>query len=70
MKYWNKDKAIRQKWATAPAPNIRDVKEAKRWCQQNESSGKFYCHYTNTRWWFEKDSDATFFALKWGSKGS
>ncbi len=68
MKYWNKDKAVRVLWTTVPAPAMSQVPDAKRWCQQQESTGRFYFHFTNTRWWFEKETDATFFILMWSGK--
>lgn len=69
MKYWNKQKENRrQHWTTVPPPPIYKVQEAKRWCQQNESTGKFYFHFTNTRWWFEIKEDALAFTLKWSGR--
>ena len=70
MKYWNKQKDYRRLyWISVPAPLIHKTKEAKLWCQRNISEGKFYFHYTNTRWWFEKSEDALIFRLTWSGAG-
>jgi hypothetical protein len=69
MKYWNKQKEYRrQHWVTAPSPSTANMQHAKVWCQQNSSSGKFYFHFTNTRWWFEKSDDALAFSLVWSGR--
>jgi hypothetical protein len=66
VKYHNKQKKFRlAEWAVAPPPNMFNVQEAKRWCQQHPSKCKFYFHYTNIRWWFEDKNDALHFALVW-----
>jgi len=70
VNYWNKDKKKRLSWISVPPPDIASVKLAKRWCQQQESTGKFYHHYTNTRWWFENEQDASLFLLFWAGKKS
>jgi hypothetical protein len=69
MKYWNKDRDVRRvHWIPVAAPNVYSQDEAKRWCQLQESKGRFYFHYTNTRWWFEHERDAVHFAMKWSHK--
>lgn len=70
MKFSNSEKMTRRTvWPHVKIPpNNWDIKEAHMWCRAQESDGKFYHHYTNTRWWFEKDEDAMMFALKWGGK--
>jgi hypothetical protein len=68
MKYENVKKQLRVNWATAPAPNTIWVQPAHVWCTLQPSKGRFYRHYTNTRWWFEFEQDALFFALKWGGR--
>ena len=66
MKYWNKDKEVRRKhWFTVSPPKIHQQQEAKRWCQLQPSNGRFYFHFSNTRWWFEQEADALMFALRW-----
>lgn len=66
MKYWNKQRDYRRlHWATAAPPPIHRMKEAKVWCQRNSSDGKFYFHFTNTKWWFENKDDALAFTLAW-----
>lgn len=37
----------------------------KRWCQNQPSTGKFYSYQASDRWWFEFESDALLFMLKW-----
>ena len=70
MKYWNKDKELRLQWAYVPPPASHLIPVAKRWCQQQASTHRFYFHYTNTRWWFENEHDATLFSLTWGARRS
>jgi hypothetical protein len=41
------------------------MKEAKILCQRNSSNGKFYFHFTNTKWWFENEDEALAFSLAW-----
>lgn len=67
MKFWNKDKDTRRTHWTRVSPGRRwiDDAEAKRWCQQQTSSGKFYKYYGTDTWWFEHEQDATMFMLKW-----
>jgi hypothetical protein len=65
--YWcNKSKQERRKnWITVQAPDRSLTREAHAWCRQQPSRGRFYHHYTNTRWWFESELDAIMFALRW-----
>lgn len=67
MKYWNKDKNVRQRCWTqiVVKPNSQGYAAMKRWCQQQSSSGKFYKYYGTETWWFERAEDATLFALRW-----
>lgn len=66
MKYWNKQKEHRRlHWKTAPPPHMGNLHDAKIWCQRHGSKGKFYFHFTNTRWWFENSEDALAFTLVW-----
>lgn len=82
MKYFDKDKTIRQKywftvevvpkststfdwkaWDTwAPGPTKRDMAD---WCNQQASDGKYYFYYGVNTWWFQRQEDATLFALRW-----
>lgn len=66
MKFWNKDKDVRRRcWIKVKGPDSYDIDRAKRWCQQQPSTGRFYVHYTNTGWWFEDQQDAVWFLLHW-----
>ena len=66
MKYWNKDKKIRtQCWHSVPAPSASRQQEAKRWCQQHSSPGKFYFYFAGSFWWFENEEDAFVFSMAW-----
>lgn len=58
-------KERRSYWYAVTAPDRSRVSEAAAWCRQWPSTGKFYYHYTNTRWWFELESDAVMFSLRW-----
>lgn len=67
MKYWNKDKDIRQRCWTkvVVGPNTVGDNVLTRWCQQQSSNGKFYKYYGSSTWWFERSDDAVFFLLRW-----
>ena len=67
MNWTNKNKEVRRtQWHTAPAPwPLSKAREAAIWCRRHPSSGHFYNHYTNTRWWFENEGDAILFTIKW-----
>ena len=65
MKWSNKNKQERREhWFAVPPPEPRKQPDAYNWCRKSKSDGKFYYHYTNTRVWFEYESDAMVFALK------
>ena len=64
MKWHNTNKLERRSdWYTVRPPARDKMRSAKAACKENLSSGKFYYHYSNTRWWFEKEEDAIWFAL-------
>lgn len=67
MKYWNKDKDVRQRcWISVNrTPGTSSNQEIKRWCQQQPSKGKFYFYYGSKNWWFEKSEDAVIFLMRW-----
>ena len=81
MKYWNKDKRIRQEhWTKVDIaePSVKEIlammragknlpirEHIKYWCQHQESTGKFYHYYGSTTWWFEREEDAAWFILNW-----
>jgi hypothetical protein len=81
MKYWNKDRNVRRAtWSrvTVAPPTLTEILTAmkelkaingrqtiKYWCQAQQSTGKFYNHYSSDTWWFELEEDAAWFALNW-----
>lgn len=66
MKYWNKDKDVRQRcWVKVYRKPGSTNAEIKRWCQLQSSKGKFYYYYAGNSWWFEDSEDAILFVLKW-----
>ena len=68
MKYWNKDKDIRQRdWTPVPRPDIFHYayKELKRQIQLMPGDGKFYFYYGSGTIWFEREEDAMWFILRW-----
>lgn len=66
MKYWNKSKKTRLRcWHKVSRPVDFALNSMKRYLQWYPSDGRFYCAYGNNYIWFEKESDAVFFALKW-----
>lgn len=65
MKYWNKDKKIRQKhWYPVARKSALDYQELKRELQLHDSPGRFYLYFAGAYIWFEREQDAVFFALK------
>ena len=67
MKYWNKDKRIRQThWHRVESSMIRQrmsYHDAKRYLQSVGSSGKFYLYYGSDTVWFEREEDAAWYIL-------
>jgi hypothetical protein len=67
MKYWNKDKKVRQThWHVVQRP-VRanwNYQTVKRELQLTESPGKFYLYYGSHNVWFERSEDAMWFILK------
>jgi len=70
VKWCNPPKEHRAAWATVPPPGRDYIKEAHKWCIEQEGTSCFYHHYTNTRWWFESREDAVMFALMFTGKGN
>ena len=65
MKYWNKDKRIRQKhWHTVTPATWWGYAETKLELQRLDSPGKFYLYYGSRTIWFEREADAMWFRLK------
>ena len=70
MKYWNKDKKVRQKhWFKVNIETdnnlaLRFNKDLKRELQLYDSPGKFYLYYAGRYVWFEREQDAVWFSLK------
>lgn len=79
MKYWNKSKKYRETWTKVDGPSHWKSEEAKRWCQLNGSSNRFFFRLdfplaimSISRdfywpWYFENAQDATAFRLVWSS---
>ena len=73
MKYWNKRRRFRDAgWYQVTLSDSRRIydtiewNQLKVWCQQQPSLGKFYSGpYGRRVWYFELESDATWFALNW-----
>lgn len=67
MKYWNKDKKIRQKhWFKVNVEHLpmRFDQELKRSLQLHDSPGRFYMYFAGRYVWFELEQDAMWFSLK------
>lgn len=67
MKYWNKDKKIRQKhWYPVQRPigNGWNYADTKRELQLQDSPGRFYLYYGSPTVWFEREQDAMWWRLK------
>lgn len=69
MKYWNKDKDVRQRCWTKVKMNTRFPRYPydllKRDLQLNPSPGKFYMYHASDYVWFEHETDAAWFVLSW-----
>jgi len=68
MKYWNKDKRIREKhWHRVERIVVAGwyYQEIKRALQLEASTGKFYLYHAGTYVWFEREQDAMWFRLKY-----
>jgi predicted cupin superfamily sugar epimerase len=65
MKFWNKDKRIRQtRWHRVEVNRMKFYYSAlKRQLQLNGSTGKFYIYYGVNAVWFEREADAVWFGL-------
>ena len=65
MKYWNKDKRIRQQhWHRVERPTQgQNYQETKRFLQSIDSPGKFYLYFGSSTIWFERKQDAVWYAL-------
>lgn len=67
MKYWNKDKKVRQQhWHPITPSSWWDYAKTKRELQLMEGSGKFYLYYGSRTVWFERKEDAMWFMLRHG----
>ena len=64
VELFSSSKLERKNWPIATAPKIENKYKAKTWCRNHQSAGRFYYHYTNTRWWFELEEDAVWFTLQ------
>ena len=65
MKYWNKDKKIRQAhWHKIERFGLGNYETLKRELQLHDSTGKFYMYYGSDKIWFERSEDAVWFRLK------
>lgn len=68
MKYWNKDKKIRQQhWYAVQRPIRKgwNYAQVKRELQLTDSPGRFYLYHGSQTVWFELEQDAMWFALRW-----
>ena len=78
MKHWNKNPELRKTWhsVTVDAGGYRNyytfdksAYEAKRWCWQHQSPGRFYINlfhlYREYQVMFEREEDAMWFRLSW-----
>jgi hypothetical protein len=65
MKYWNKDKRIRQeRWIPVKRNfGTESYITVKRRLQNNPSTGRFYLYHASETIWFEHEKDAVWFAL-------
>ena len=64
MKYWNKDKRIRQKhWHRVTTTVNWNYDEIKHKLQLTDSPGRFYLYYGSRTVWFEREADAVWYRL-------
>lgn len=65
MKYWNKDKRVRQQhWFAVKRNDDQHYTEVKRELQLADSPGKFYLYFGSRTVWFEREQDAMWYSLK------
>jgi hypothetical protein len=64
MKYWNKDKRIREQHWHRVQRGGWNYLTVKRDLQLQESTGKFYLYYGSDTIWFECEEDAMWFELR------
>lgn len=64
MKYWNKDKRIREAHWHRVKLMSWNYSDLKLELQRFDSPGKFYLYYAGTYVWFEREQDAVWFSLK------
>lgn len=70
MEWCNKiDKGkIKIEWTPVSAPTDGNAAyKAMTWCEDHHSTGEFYFEFVNHNWYFENESDALLFALRWGN---
>lgn len=70
MKYWNKDKRIRQEhwFKVQRVPGTQPYSAIKRQLQLMDSPGRFYLYYGSNTVWFERKEDAVWFSLAFDQK--
>lgn len=80
MKFYNKNLKYRKTWIKVDGPVAYKSAEVKKWCQQNDSPGRFYFSFMDAPsfdhgenrpfwpWYFENSQDATAFKLMWSGK--
>jgi hypothetical protein len=71
MKYWNRNKRIRQEhWTRVERPMHKyrgfcRYSDIKRELQNYPGDGKFYMYFGSDAIWFEREEDAIMFVLKY-----
>mgnify|MGYP003337852319 FL=1 len=68
MKYWNKRRQFRDAgwYMVILSDPMYKWNDLKVWCQQQPSRCRFYSSpWTPNVWYFELESDASWFTLKW-----
>jgi hypothetical protein len=70
MKYWNKDKKIRERcWHRVTVDRFKLItyswQDIKHMLQLDPSTGKFFMNFEYARIEFEFEKDAAWFLLRW-----
>jgi hypothetical protein len=55
----------RIKWITITVTKSLRIEELSKWCKEHDSEGRFYHYHASDKWHFEKEKDASYFALRW-----
>lgn len=72
MRYNSPGRKVRLEWTKVTGPRAQYQanfavlnSEVHEWCTGHGSDNRFYKHYASDSFWFELESDAILFQLRW-----